>query len=108
MCRRSVSLLHYLDVFGRIIPYDVTAQWPQIECRFGRLDLDAHFRDIHVINSDGRTYCGFDAYRQLAWVVPLAWSILPVLYLPPVRWLGWRLYRNIADHQRFRSCPLRA
>jgi predicted DCC family thiol-disulfide oxidoreductase YuxK len=55
---------------------------------------------MHVVTSDGRIDQGFDAYRSIAWVLPLAWPILPLLYIPPIRWLGWRIYRRVADNRR--------
>jgi predicted DCC family thiol-disulfide oxidoreductase YuxK len=61
-------------------------------------DLSTVLTDIHVFTPT-RTFKGFDAYRRLAWRVPLLWPILPLLYLPPVGLIGRRVYRRVADHR---------
>jgi predicted DCC family thiol-disulfide oxidoreductase YuxK len=100
LCSRTLRMLHHLDVFHKTVPLDIAHDWPTIEKKFPRIDFAAAMRDMHVITSDGQIDRGFDAYRSLAWVLPLAWPILPLLYLPPVRWLGWRIYRRVADNRR--------
>jgi predicted DCC family thiol-disulfide oxidoreductase YuxK len=93
-------VLTALDWLGRTEHHDIAHAWPAIQRRFPKLNLDQCMRDMHVITAGGQIYRGFDAYRSLAWVLPLAWPILPLLYLPPVRWLGWKIYRRIADNRR--------
>ena len=61
---------------------------------------------MHVILDDGRIFTGYDAYRQLAWVLPATWLLLPILYLPPVRWVGWKAYRHIASHRHDAGCDV--
>jgi predicted DCC family thiol-disulfide oxidoreductase YuxK len=63
-------------------------------------------RDMHVVTSDGRAYKGYDGWRNLVWTLPLLWIFLPLLYLPPVRWLGWKVYRHIADNRCTTGCRL--
>jgi hypothetical protein len=54
--------------------------------------------------ADGwRTAKGYSAYQQIAWRVPVLWPSLPVIYLPPVVAIGWRVYRRVADS---RACKL--
>src|SRR5688572_18453615 len=61
---------------------------------------------MHVVLEDGRVFTGYDAYRQLAWVLPATWALLPVLYLPPVRWVGWKVYRYVASHRHDAGCEV--
>jgi predicted DCC family thiol-disulfide oxidoreductase YuxK len=106
MCRRSLRLLHYLDLFRVVVPYDVANDWQRVETRFPHLDAATCMRDMQVITADGRTFAGYDGWRSLAWVLPLLWPVLPVLYFPPVRWLGWKVYRRIADNRCTSGCRL--
>jgi hypothetical protein len=39
---------------------------------------------------------GYDAFRRLAWVLPAAWILLPLLYAPGVPSLGRRLHAGAA------------
>jgi len=79
-CRRLVSLLGDLDVART--------------ARFVDLADGAHdHRRSTACTSFGvvdarRTTAGFDAFRRLAWVLPAAWPMLPLLYVPGVRRLG--------------------
>lgn len=95
--------LRRLDWLNHTVGHDVVNDWDQIQKQFSGLDHDQCMRDMHVITQSGATYKGFDAYRSLAWVVPILWPILPLLYLPPVRWVGNKIYRRVADN---RSCDL--
>ena len=54
--------------------------------------------------ASGRVHAGFDAYRALAWRLPLGWPLLPTLYLPPVPWVGRRLYGRIAATRHRATC----
>jgi hypothetical protein len=42
---------------------------------------------------------GFDGYRSIAWVLPIAWLALPILYVPGVPAVGRRAYRFVAAHR---------
>jgi predicted DCC family thiol-disulfide oxidoreductase YuxK len=105
-CRNAARWLRRLDWLGKTVHWDIAHQWPIIHEKFPQLDLDACVRDMHVVTEDDRTYRGFDAYRSLAWVLPAMWLILPLLYLPPIRWIGWKIYRHVADNRH--SCAYNA
>jgi hypothetical protein len=65
---------------------------------------------MHVVDTAGGTAsiaAGFDAFRRLAWVLPAAWPLVPILYVPGVPALGRRVYRWIASH-RSTHCSLPA
>lgn len=105
ICRPTVAVLRRLDLFRRVTFMDVVNEWPAIHLRFPALDPDRCLADMHVIAADGRVFVGYDGYRALARVLPLGWVFLPFLYVPPVPFLGRRVYRLIADN-RPRSCTL--
>jgi predicted DCC family thiol-disulfide oxidoreductase YuxK len=104
-CRRTARIVPRLDWFRKVIPRDFVREWPTLQIDFPSIRMDECLQDMHVIRSDGHILRGFDAYRSLAWVLPAMWPILPLLYLPPVRWMGWKIYRQIADNRR-RACEI--
>jgi predicted DCC family thiol-disulfide oxidoreductase YuxK len=106
LCRRTVAVLWHMDLLHRAELYDVVNEWDRIEARFPQLDRAALLEDMHVVDEDGRVYKGFDAYRSLAWVLPATWVLVPILYLPPVRWLGWKVYRYVASHRHDAGCEV--
>jgi predicted DCC family thiol-disulfide oxidoreductase YuxK len=106
-CRRTARLVPYFDWLGKVISRDLVREWPALQTEFPSLQMDACLKDMHVIRADGQITRGFDAYRSLVWVLPAMWLILPLLYLPPVRWLGRKIYRHIADNRR-RTCAVDA
>jgi predicted DCC family thiol-disulfide oxidoreductase YuxK len=55
------------------------------------------YRDIHSSRADGRSFVGFATYRQIAWRCPPLWPLALLMVLPPVSWLGRRIYRGVAD-----------
>ena len=105
-CRKTVAVLWHLDVLHRVELFDVVNKWPTIASRYPRLDRAATLEDMHVVLEDGRVFTGYDAYRQLAWVLPATWLLLPILYLPPVRWIGWKVYRYVASHRHDAGCEV--
>jgi predicted DCC family thiol-disulfide oxidoreductase YuxK len=106
MCRRSLGLLRLLDLFRVIVPYDVANDWETVAKVFPHIDAGQAMRDMHVVTSDGATYKGFDGWRNLAWALPLLWIILPLLYLPPIPWMGRKVYRRIADNRCTTGCRI--
>lgn len=49
--------------------------------------------------SDGRTLGGFDGFRMMAWSIPLFTAGWPLLYLPPVPWIGRKIYGWVVRHR---------
>ncbi len=63
---------------------------------------------MHVVTDRGRVETGFDAYRAIAWSLPLAWPIAPLLWVPGVPWLGRRVYAAVAARRHRSGCPVPA
>jgi predicted DCC family thiol-disulfide oxidoreductase YuxK len=101
LCRKSVRILRRLDWLGRL---------DYVNAREITADSDARLTDaplldeMHVLTPAGALHRGFDAFRWLAWRLPVCWSIAPLLYLPGVPWLGHRLYLWVARN-RFHLVP---
>jgi predicted DCC family thiol-disulfide oxidoreductase YuxK len=105
ICRPTVAVLRRLDLFHRVTFMDAVNEWPAIHSRFPSLDAARCLNDMHVVAAGGRVFVGYDGYRALARVLPLGWVFLPLLYVPPVPFIGRRVYRLIADN-RPRSCVI--
>ncbi len=106
LCQRTIAVLRRLDVLGRVEWLDAVHQWREVAARFPQLDQGACLADMHGVSADGAITRGFDTYRMLAWVLPLGWVLLPMLYLPGVRPIGRRVYGAIAGQRLRQGCSI--
>jgi predicted DCC family thiol-disulfide oxidoreductase YuxK len=106
LCLPTIAVLRRLDLLNRVEFLDVNRDWSAIEQRFAGLSREACLTEMHGIDRSGRLFAGFDTYRALAWLLPLGWIVVPLLYLPPVPWIGRHVYRSIADRRHTTSCAL--
>ncbi len=106
LCKKTVAVVRSLDLLSRVEYLDAVHRWPEIQSRFANLDRDRCLEDMHAVDSAGKVRVGFEAYRGLAWVLPLGWLLLPVFYFPGVAWIGSRVYRMVADGRHNGSCAL--
>jgi predicted DCC family thiol-disulfide oxidoreductase YuxK len=95
-CTRVANLLDRLNWLNAIW-FRPAAEYPD-----GTGD---EYHDIHSVRGDGRVFLGFATYQQIAWRIPLLWLVAPIMYFPPVTWLGRKAYRRIADS---RGCEVEA
>jgi predicted DCC family thiol-disulfide oxidoreductase YuxK len=101
LCCKSVDLLRRLDWLKRLDFADARdpANLPP------GTDVAQFLEEMHLQPpSRSRLYHGFEAFRWMAWRLPLLWPLAPLLYLPGVPWLGQRLYLWVARN-RFRLVP---
>jgi len=100
LCRRTVRVLTYLDLFRRLDFQD-----------FRRLHI-AEYNHRHQLNlrpeelentmcviAAGRFSSGFCAYRMISLAVPVLWPLVPFLFLPGAAALGTAVYRFVARHR---------
>jgi predicted DCC family thiol-disulfide oxidoreductase YuxK len=77
--------------------------------RYERLGITqaeaAHALQLHL--PDGSRYGGYEAVRRIAYLLPLTMLLAPWLALPPVRHVGDRVYRRVAE-RRTCAVPTRA
>ncbi|MCS7021845.1 MAG: DUF393 domain-containing protein [Gemmataceae bacterium] len=105
-CRATVRLLRRLDWFDRLHFQDcrVVAAWPPTA---QPLELQRLLDEMHLVTPDRqRVYAGYQAFRWLAWRLPLLVPVAPWLYVPGIPWLGQRVYRWVARH-RYQLVPCR-
>ena len=94
-CNEVVRLLSRLDVFDRVawVPYQSLEEPPT---GLSWEDLESA---VYLERGQGRFYRGFYAFRMLsAGILPLV-PLLPLLWLPGVRFLGEALYARIARNR---------
>lgn len=106
MCKHTIAVIKSLDLFNRIEYLDAVRAWPEIQRRFPELDRDRCLEDMHAVDKNGRVRFGFEAYRQMAWVLPLGWLTLPIFYFPGASIVGKRIYRSVADNRHNGGCAL--
>jgi len=90
-------------VRGVLALHDATDR-ARVHSRFPALraaDLDAA---MFVLEEGGRVFRGFFGFRRLAWSLPPAWPLLPLLYAPGARTLGPRVYAWVARNRRCLGC----
>src|ERR1043165_848795 len=103
-CRKSVELLRKLDWLGKL-QYVSARDETQPILKEPLVVGAPLLEQMHVLPTDKRhLYGGYKAVRWLAWRLPLAWPIAPLLYLPGMTYLGQRVYMWVARN-RFKIIP---
>ncbi len=94
-CGWVVRRLASLDFLGRVawIPYQCLEEPP---VGLSWEDLDSA---VYLERAQGQLYRGFYAFRMLSAVIPPIAPLLPLLWLPGVRFLGEALYARIARNR---------
>ncbi len=83
-CRSSVRLLQVMDLWGRL------------DYITGPKGLS----EMKLYTSDDKIYGGFFAFRRLAWMLPMLYPILPLVYCPGSGIMGPWVYQWVA-HNRY-------
>jgi predicted DCC family thiol-disulfide oxidoreductase YuxK len=101
ICKRTVSVMQ-----RSVLPGSLAFASVQNEEALDRHGVPAAMRnelaaDLHVWDGS-RAWTGYAAYRRLVRRQPFLWPLLPLLYLPPVRVMGERVYRRVADSRTCR------
>ena len=109
-CTRTVAVLQRLDLLGRLRFVDLNVSAASLTSIHPSLTAEACLADMHVVvgRESGAVSIktGFDGYRSIAWVLPIAWPTLAILYVPGVPAVGRRIYRFVASHRSTTSCRL--
>jgi len=97
-CLESIKRLRVLDLFGWVDPLDFHTQ-PDLAKLNPALTPQRCRSEMVLLEPNGRVSGGFEAFRRMAPHLPMVWPLVPVLYVPGMRWLGTRIYRWIATHR---------
>lgn len=95
LCVNSVRALRRLDWRKQLDFVDVQ-DWQTTQRRFPQVERSAALGAIHVITPKGTLHTGYEGVRYLLRYLPLLAWLTPILYVPPITWLGRRLYFWIA------------
>ena len=109
-CKSCLLVVRFLDVFRQIT--FVNSCDPEALASTGVRLEDAEQAAI-AVRPGGRQYAGFDAFRLVAWQMPLTALFAPLLYVPPIPQLGRRAYAWVKDNRghlpvapRYKSQPV--
>jgi predicted DCC family thiol-disulfide oxidoreductase YuxK len=104
LCHKSVELLKRCDWLKRL-DFANARDADKVPVRQPPLDPKRLLDEMHLITPDGRNvYHGYEAFRWLAWRLPLFCWLAPLLYVPGVPALGQRVYLWVARN-RFQLVP---
>ena len=106
ICTRTMAVFRRLDLLRRTEVMDVINDWPAVAARYPAMSQTECLRSMYSVDDRGQATDGFDAYRQLAYAIPLAWPIVPLLYVPGVPLVGRRVYRYVAEHRFDAGCGI--
>lgn len=104
VCNRSRRVLRRLDWLGRLSFADIHDR-KRAQADLPGVTYADMLRQMYVKRPDGSYFGGFEAFRVMAPMLPLCWPVVPLLWLPGMRWSGSRVYRFIARNRfRFAKC----
>jgi predicted DCC family thiol-disulfide oxidoreductase YuxK len=104
LCIKTAQTLKHLDWF-HVLHFQNARDQAALPQREPPLDPEQLLQQMHLITPDQqRVYRGFQAFRWMAWRLPLLWPLAPFLYLPGVPLLGQKAYLWIARN-RYRLVP---
>ena len=98
LCQQSVQHLKAMDWFRRCEYINFQTVF-SLKSLHPSLNQELVASQLHFITPDGRIYGGFLALRQIAWIMPMLYPLLFVMYLPTASKIGSRLYRWIAKNR---------
>jgi predicted DCC family thiol-disulfide oxidoreductase YuxK len=107
ICRRFRSTIQFFDWFKRV-HFEGLSDWEVLSEKYNFLERDRCQEEMHLINSRGNVYRGYLAFRRIMVTIPLAWVLLPILYLPGISILGGYLYKRTAKSRGRdeKCCPM--
>ena len=97
-CVASVRRLRVLDLFGWVDPLDFHKQ-PDLSAIHPSLTPERCRSEMVLLEPEGRVSGGFEAFARLCLHLPLLMSLVPLVYVPGMGWLGTRVYRWVAKHR---------
>ena len=87
-----------MDLWAALEPVDFH-QISDLKSLHPQLTKDLVMSQLYLIESDGKLYGGFDAFRRICFVMPMLYPVIPVVYFPGMGILGPMVYRMIAQNR---------
>jgi predicted DCC family thiol-disulfide oxidoreductase YuxK len=104
LCIRSMVILDYLDLRGRLVFVDLEREWARAHAQAPGLTPEAARHAMHVVGPDGRVYRGFFGFRALTAVLPPLWVLFPLAHLPLADRAGGWIYDRVARSRGRELC----
>lgn len=96
-CRGQIAVLRRFDPTGRL--RFLSLHDPGVGAEFPELAADDLAREMHVVDTTGRTRAGATAVRYLSRRLPLLWPLAVPLHVPGSLPLWNWLYRVVARNR---------
>lgn len=97
-CRSQITILRRLDLTGRL--RFVSLHDPVVAAEFPELAAEDLAREMHVVDTAGRSRAGAEAVRYLSWRLPLLWPLAVPLHVPGSLPL-WRYLYGVVARNRY-------
>ncbi len=94
-CRASLALISAADPDRMIEPLDLTAV--DLSKVHPSLSREACMKAMHMVQTDGTVFVGYDAVVIVGRMLPLFWPAAVIGGLPGIRQAGRIVYQKIAD-----------
>lgn len=103
LCLGSRRWAEKLDWYGAV--NWVNFRDPEVRAAVPQLTDAQLENEMWVVRADGRAMSGFAAWRDLLKGLPLMFLPALLLYVPPIPFIGKRVYRYIAARRRL-TCEI--
>lgn len=104
LCLKSRELIERLD-WGQVLRWQNARETDRYPPSPVPLDPARLLEEMHLVTPErDAVYHGFEAFRWMAWRIPLLIAFAPLLYLPGVPTIGQRIYLWVARN-RFKLVP---
>ena len=107
LCRRTIKVLSFLDIFRQLKFINALSSDAAGIIQERDLKLEDLLYDMHIVEG-ASSWKGYEAYQRISLRIPLLWLLVPFLYFPPVRNVGERVYRRVADSRTCKIEPVKA
>jgi predicted DCC family thiol-disulfide oxidoreductase YuxK len=97
-CRESLKTLQIMDLYEtlELVNYQ---NCDKMETIHPALTRSRAHSQLHLVEPDGSLHGGFFVFRRLAFLLPMMYVLLPVLYFPGMGVIGPIKYRWIANNR---------
>jgi len=102
-CLRTLVVLDYADVRGKLVALDFETQWPQAAVVLAGITQEDARHSMHLVSPQGEVFKGYGAFQVLARILPGLWPVLPLFHLPLASSIGPWIYEKLAVN-RSRAC----
>jgi len=93
------------DTFG-VLEFHDFHDLETMKGKFPMIRLEDAEEAMIAVTEELQIFKGFYAFRQIIWISPWLWLLLPIFYFPGSSYVGNRLYAWIAGNRSHLGCRL--